>query len=53
MPRLARPARTGCGLAFVHALRVKVGCLIVDGAGGRAFCAGGDVQMIREERNIV
>jgi len=27
----------------------KVGCLIMAGAGGRAFCAGGDVQMIREE----
>ncbi|CAE7237970.1 hibch [Symbiodinium sp. CCMP2592] len=27
----------------------KVGCLIMDGAGGKAFCAGGDVQMIREE----
>eukprot|EP00439_Symbiodinium_sp_Y106_P023753 s7454_g2.t3 len=27
----------------------QVGCLIMDGAGGKAFCAGGDVQMIREE----
>ncbi|CAK9038371.1 unnamed protein product [Durusdinium trenchii] len=27
----------------------KVGCLIMSGAGGKAFCAGGDVQMIREE----
>ncbi|CAJ1398588.1 unnamed protein product [Effrenium voratum] len=33
----------------VDAKAGKVGCLIVDGAGGRAFCAGGDVQMIREE----
>eukprot|EP00913_Durusdinium_trenchii_P015793 g14841.t1 len=27
----------------------KVGCLIMSGAGSKAFCAGGDVQMIREE----
>eukprot|EP00930_Biecheleria_cincta_P032203 TRINITY_DN22351_c0_g1_i2.p1 TRINITY_DN22351_c0_g1~~TRINITY_DN22351_c0_g1_i2.p1 ORF type:complete len:392 (+),score=60.83 TRINITY_DN22351_c0_g1_i2:49-1176(+) len=24
-------------------------CLLLDGAGGKAFCAGGDVQLIREE----
>lgn len=27
----------------------KVGCLIMAGSGGKSFCAGGDVQMIREE----
>lgn len=32
---------------------MQVGCLIMAGAGGRAFCAGGDVQMIREDSLLV
>jgi len=32
---------------------MQVGCLIMAGAGGRAFCAGGDVQMIREDFLLV
>ena len=34
-------------------LHPKVGCLIMSGAGGKAFCAGGDVQMIREELSYI
>ena len=27
----------------------KLGCIIMDGAGGKAFCAGGDVAAVRAE----
>lgn len=30
-------------------MRWQVGCLIMAGSGGKSFCAGGDVQMIRED----
>lgn len=33
----------------VDKLSGTMGCLILEGSGGKAFCAGGDVQLIREE----